>query len=177
MLLVDVLQVKFVGFWGTFLALLDLLQQKTIRADGLFYYLLLFLSWEHRRDGNQPVLIVVVFLPVLWVDPILQNHLVALAILLRSEGFGIRDSFIDVRGRINPSAIGLTWTRLLNKSKIYIYYIIKYWYVKYRPNMEIGQKEHWSVLKGEQLLPRCGINTFMCHNNGHAMGKYSDRNK
>lgn len=175
MLLVDVLQVKFAGFWGTFLALLDLLQQKTIRADGLFYYRLLFLSWEHRRDGNQPVLIVVVFLPVLWVDPILQNHFVLLAILLTSEGFGIKDSFIDVRGRVNPSAIDLTWTWLLNKSKIYICYIIKYWYIKYRPNMEIGQKEHWSGLKGEQLL--CGINTFMCHNNGHAMEKYSDRDK
>lgn len=64
-------------------------------------------------NGNQPVLVIVVFLPVLRVDAVLQNHPVLLAVLLGGEGFGVWDCLFDVWSRVNPPAIPLTWTWLL----------------------------------------------------------------
>lgn len=59
------------------------------------------------------------FLSISWVDPILQNHSVLLAIMSGGEYFGIRDGLFDVRSGINPSAVVLTRARLLNKSETF----------------------------------------------------------
>lgn len=57
------------------------------------------------------------FLSISWVDPILQNHVVVLAIMSGGEYSGIMDGLVDVRSGINPSAVDLTRARLLNKSE------------------------------------------------------------
>lgn len=97
---------------------LDLFYQKAVRTDGPLHHLLLILLGRASGDGNQPVLVVVVFQPVLPVDSVLQNHLVRLARLVGGEGFGVVDRLIDVRRRINPPAVCLPWAWLLNASII-----------------------------------------------------------
>ena len=105
---------NFLGYLVTFLNLLDLSYQKTIRTDGPFYHPLLLYRWDSLRDGDQPVLALVVFLSVLGVDSILQNRLVPLARLVGSECSGILGRLRNVWGWVNPSAIHLMWAWLLN---------------------------------------------------------------
>ena len=100
-----------------FLTLLDLLQQKTVRTDGLFNHLVLFFLTCFFGDGNQPVRVIPVFLSVLRVDTILQSHTVLLARLPGDECFGVMDRLSHVWSRINPPAINLTTAWLLKTNE------------------------------------------------------------
>lgn len=96
----------------TVLASLQAFHQESVRADGLFYDLLGLRGRVSGRDGNQPVPVVVVLLPVRRVDPVLQDHLILLAVLIRDEGFGELGGVGDERGRVHPPAKLLARSRL-----------------------------------------------------------------
>lgn len=118
--------IKFRALLFIFLTRLGLFQQEAIRTDGPVHKLLLFLFRFPTADANQPVLILIMFLSVLRVDTILQNHNVPLPCLLGSKWFGVISCFRDERRRVNPPAIHLTWAWLLKYKQqlefTYIFY-------------------------------------------------------